>query len=401
MKPYVKNKPKLLSQATKQDSLSYFPPNKTQILSKRSTYEILEALEEKLISAVKRRLVSDVPVGIFLSGGIDSTVVAYCASKVNANVKAYIADFKEKSFGEAYKAQKVCQELKIPYKIFSVEPAKEDLESLVKKISYYADEPLADSSSLPVYLLCREASKEVKVVLSGDGGDEFFCGYLTYNADEVLKRLPFFARKALFKLFPLFMSLIPYNEKKVGIKELTERFIGRINLPPAAAHFAWNGTFLHQEKIKLLSSNYLPQQLKDTYLKLAYFYCKDINSPTLDELMQADQKGYLVNDILQKVDRMSMAWGLEVRPLFLDRELASFACSIPSPLHFKNFTRKYLLKEFLKWRCPWYQYLSEKKGFSIPIHQWCRTNLKSFFERLFFKSDNLFNKKELKKLWDK
>lgn len=374
------------------------------IFNPRKKNEALAEVRTSLDDAVKIRLRSDVPVGIFLSGGIDSTTLACSIASQNSNIKAFIADFQEQNFSEASSAVRVCQNLGIPHEVFKINPRSENIPGLIEQLVYHADEPLADSSSLAVYLLSRCAARSVKVVLSGDGGDELFGGYLTYRATLLAKRIPRFFRYLSPGVSRL-LAVLPASDRKIGFLEKLDRFTRNLELPPGLAHFAWNGMFSAKEKERLIHPDLLHRNVKlDIYGELASAFHVDRDNPSLSQLLLADQRGYLESDTLQKMDRMSMAHGLEVRSPFMDYRLVEFARSLDPRFQIRGNTTKVLLREFLKMAAPWYPLSQMKQGFSIPVHHWFRTVLREFagdlFHSEFVKQTALYNVKYLRTIWN-
>ncbi|RMG40393.1 MAG: hypothetical protein D6719_11175, partial [Candidatus Dadabacteria bacterium] len=194
--------------------------------------------------------------------------------------------------------------------------------------------------------------------------------------------------------------LLPASEKKVGLQEMLDRFLRNLNLPAGAAHFAWNGMFSKEQKKALVNPEIIADfNPEDTFIALMKRYRLDNERPGLSDLMLADQNEYLLNDILVKVDRMSMAHGLEVRPLFLDSEVVSFARNFLSADAIRG---KKILRRYIKKHAGWYKF-GRKQGFSIPVHRWFRSGLKEFGADLinsnFTRESGLYNLQELKKLW--
>ena len=361
-------------------------------------------LERLLIESARLRLRSDVPLGVFLSGGVDSSLVCCALSRLDCSATCYTANFRESAFSEASNARQISRLLSLPCQEIDIDLEREDIPLLIEQLVRHGDEPLADSSALAVFVLCRETAAHVKVVLSGDGGDEFFGGYLTYQATLLSARLPRLARKAGF-LMRSIPHLFPAPRGKVGFLERLERFLRSLSLPPGAAHFAWNGMFGLREKSLLLSPEILRQlPLEDTFCELAARLKVDLARPSLRQLLLADQCNYLVNDILAKVDRMSMAHGLEVRPVYLDPRLVGFARSLPSNLALKGRRSKVLLRQLLKRMLPQYPSQLHKQGFSIPVHLWFRSKLKEFMGDLIHstevKNSLMINQSEVLRLWD-
>jgi asparagine synthase (glutamine-hydrolysing) len=358
-------------------------------------------LTNLLRQSVRLRLRSDVPLGIFLSGGLDSALVASYAAEEGNNIKAYCADFKEPTFSEIKASLAIAKRLGLESKVVEIDIEKIDLPSIIDKLAFHGDEPLADSSALPVYLLSQATAQEVKVVLSGDGGDELFGGYLTYNATELASRLPRELGKLLSKLANL-PYLLPASNSKVSWQEKLNRFLRNLDLSPAAAHFAWNGMHRAVAKMELLGDRY-SKYADETFQKLADKFLVRGNVSQSD-LMKADQLTYLPNDILAKMDRMSMAHGLEVRPVYLDPSIVGFS-RIGAVKNPELFIKKRILKDLFGERIG-DSYLPPKKlGFSIPVHAWFRGRLRPFFEDLinteYFKTSEVLNSKAVDALYQK
>lgn len=250
----------------------------------------------------------------------------------------------------------------------------------------HADDPLADSSALAVYTLSRAASETVKVVLGGDGGDELFGGYLTYQAtmlhERIVSRLPMSVRRAICRVAPL----IPTRESKVSLSYVLLRFLRACDLPSGEAHLTWNGSWLPRDAAKLLRTTDAKRSVGEAISRLA----SDLglgDGASLRALQLADVHGYLANDILVKADRMTMAHGLEIRSPFLDPELAQFGLDLPD--QFKAGIRG-PLKRILRHRACLMAgerlAAAKKRGFSIPVHSWLRASGRNLMEDLFTES---------------
>jgi asparagine synthase (glutamine-hydrolysing) len=344
-----------------------------------SREEALEGLRGRLDEAVKRALVSDVPVGIFLSGGMDSSLVAESAARQGCLSRAYCLDFDEAGYSEWPRAERVARRLEIPItRVRLGDDAASDFLRLVE----HADDPLADSSSLPVWAISREAARTNKVVLGGDGGDELFGGYLTYKASllhaRVAAALPLAARRLVARS----ASWVPTREGKVSTSYRAMRFARALDLPSGEAHFTWNGTWLPREAERLLRVEAARDAARDALRALAERHRLPAR-PDLTDLQRADIAEYLPNDILAKVDRMSMAHGLEVRAPFLQREVADFALSLPTGLRCAALGRpKRLLRELARRIYGPEIADAPKQGFSIPVHGWLRERLRDVAEDL-------------------
>lgn len=371
--------------------------------SERNAPHTPDRFEELLRESVRIRLRSDVPVGVFLSGGIDSSLVSWAVRAAGMDLTAFVAHFAEAGFSEADNARMVCDRLGMKSEIITVDPNGEDIVALIEKIVEHGDEPLADSSALAVYLLSRETRRSVKVVLSGDGGDELFGGYLTYQATMLATRMGRLTRRLVAPLdVPL--RLLPRGNAKVGPLDKLERFVRNLGRPPGEAHFAWNGMFGPEEKLRLLHPDVIRHAgTLDTFEALATRYLPSRDRPTVGELAFADEQTYLVQDILAKVDRMTMAHGLEARPVLLDPRIVDFANTLPDNERSHGFTGKVFIRRFFRRSLPWYPLDQKKQGFSIPVNLWFRTRLRDFTGDLFSsaetKGSGLFNVPELMRIF--
>jgi asparagine synthase (glutamine-hydrolysing) len=341
--------------------------------------EAVGEVERLLDDAVRFALRSDVPVGIFLSGGIDSALIARVASGVGRLSHAFCLTFDEASYSEWDRAQATAQALGIPLtRVTLGEDAMAQFLALVQ----HADDPLADSSSLAVFTLAAEAARHVKVVLTGDGGDELFGGYLTYQATAwhaaATSRLPLAVRRWVARN----AHRIRTSERKVSSSYKLMRFLRAVDLDPAEAHFTWNGVWLPGEAAMLLSS---PED-RATAARVLHDLAAAHHlapRPTLGALQRADVADYLPNDILAKGDRMTMAHGLEARAPFLNPALAHYALALPAHLKVgRTGTTKRVLRELVRSRFGAGIAGGAKQGFSIPVHAWLRGTGRALLEDL-------------------
>ena len=271
----------------------------------------MERLESLLDDSTRLALRSDVPVGVFLSGGIDSSLVAESAARSGNLARAYCLTFGETSYSEWPAAQETARHLNVPLEEVRLSPdALGDFLEIVR----HADDPLGDSSALAVWTLSRRVARDLKVVLSGDGGDELFAGYLTYPATlvhhAVAVALPRVVREAVARAG----EAIPTSERKVSRSYKLRRFVRAIDLPTAVAHFTWNGTWLPAEAARLARS----AEARDAALSALTMMVRSHavpDRPTVADLQRADLIEYLPNDILAKSDRMSMAEASAVRAI--------------------------------------------------------------------------------------
>ncbi len=337
------------------------------------------ALREKLDQAVRRALLSDVPVGIFLSGGMDSSLIAESAARQGRLSRAYCLDFEETGFSEWPRAERVARSLGIPLERVRFGPdCVRDFMAIVE----HADDPLADSSALPVWVLSRQAARGNKVVVGGDGGDELFGGYLTYQASLLHARLTQRAPAVLRRLVSCLAPWLPTSEGKVSTSYKVMRFARAASLTTREAHFSWNGTWLPHEAASLVRPEAARQAAAGALATMAARH-ELSPDPSLTDLQLADVGDYLPNDILTKVDRMSMAHGLEVRAPFLQPAVAEFALSLPPGLRCgASGQPKRLLRELARQTYGPEIADAPKQGFSIPVHQWLRGPLRETAEDL-------------------
>lgn len=332
---------------------------------KPSVYTFAEAqaeLDKRLRQSVKDRLVADVPLGIFLSGGLDSSTVAwYAAQEAGRQIKTFSIDFKEPTFGEGQYARSVAKSIGSDHReiVLSVE----DCLKIVPKLGAHIDEPLADASLLPTFLLSDFTSKHVKVALGGDGADELFSGYQTILAEkyyQIYKFLPDFLQTSL----SLAVNRLPVGHSYFSLDFKLKKFV-QARPEALTRHQNWLSTFSLSDLPKLFTDFSEPDILEaissfaktapsDRWRKIAAFY----------------QRFYMQERVLVKLDRASMLAPLETRSPFLDWRLADFVNQLPQNFKFRGLTSKFLLKNLMKGRLPQEIINRSKKGFSVPLGQW-------------------------------
>ncbi len=339
--------------------------------------EWVERLMAKLEEAVKLHLVSDVPVGAFLSGGTDSSSIVAWMSRLSANtVKTYSIGFRDDQFNELPYAREVARHCGTDHHEKVIEA---DAFRLLPKILSGFDEPFADSSAIPTYLVSEFAREDLKVVLSGDGGDELFAGYLWTRKEDWLeryRRLPLSLRRQIERFF-LKKDYHPLRE--TGVSSLIRRFLFDATLAPAESFARRAMSFQPWMKEKLFEPWVTKELGGETSLDpVRSFFNRDNARSVMDKFLYLDSKIYLPDDLLTKVDRMSMIHSLEVRVPFLDHKLVELAGSIPFSLKLKGRTTKYILKRSVKGMLPPRILRQRKQGFSIPIQRWFRGELAGF-----------------------
>lgn len=331
-------------------------------------------LDELLSLSVREHLISDVPLGVWASGGLDSSTVLHYAAQEVPNLKTFSISFKGHSHDESEFFRQVAAHYGTDHHEFDLNP-EADLEATVQKLVDFSDEPSADAGALPVWFLSMMTRRHVTVALSGEGADELFGGYLTYRADHLYRqanRAPAWMRRAGLSL----LALWPVSDDKISLEYKAKRFLEGSLLKPASAHLFWNGTFSMAQKRALYRAprEIDPGGLINT-LPTEAFSCGDIN-----RFLWLDQRYYLADDILNKCDRMSMAHSLEVRPPFLDHRLVEFAASLPEDFKIQGKTLKFILRDLMRGKLPEAVLTRPKEGFDIPAHRWFRGPLKSLLD---------------------
>lgn len=339
----------------------------------RSEAEWEERLVHTLRETVRNHLMADVPLGVFLSGGVDSgTIVALMSELGVAPIRSFTIGFEEKSFSELDLAREVAQRYGTQHHEQVVRP---DDATLLPKLVHHFDEPFADSSAVPVYYLSQLARQHVTVVLSGEGGDEAFAGYETYRARKYAALYSKLPRAIGAGLIPSLVKYLPVSHDRVSFDYKAKRFVTGAYLPPAAGHLWWKTILTNEAKAEIYHR--AGEGLKDTVRLFEDFY-RDGDGDETDRLQYVDNQLYLPSDILVKCDRMSMAHSLEARVPFCDRAVLELGRQIPSRLRLKGFTGKYLLRKAMRSRLPATIVEGKKKGFNVPMPSWMAGALKEF-----------------------
>jgi asparagine synthase (glutamine-hydrolysing) len=330
-----------------------------------------QELDHLLQQSVREHLLSDVPLGVWLSGGVDSsTILHYAAQASGSRLKTLSISFRGRTFDETRYIQQVAAQYGTDHEQFDLNPG-ENLPATIEEFAYYSDEPTADAGALPLWFLSKLSKTKVTVTLSGEGGDELFGGYLTYRANHlarIARRLPpSVARLALAGL-----RHWPVSDDKISFEYKLKRFLEGCLMPADRAHVYWNGTFSDAQKSLLLRPS-LPGALDRV---LGGLREKLRAGDDLCPYLWFDQRYYLPDDILMKVDRMSMAHAVEARPPFLDHRIVEFAASLPASLKVQGARQKVLLKELMKGKLPRPVLQRGKAGLDIPSHEWLRGPLR-------------------------
>ncbi|HTH50720.1 MAG TPA: asparagine synthase (glutamine-hydrolyzing), partial [Pyrinomonadaceae bacterium] len=343
---------------------------------KISEEEAIEETTRLVRESTRLRMISEVPLGAFLSGGVDSsTVVALMAQESSQPVKTFSIGFEEQDFSELKYARRVAEHVGAEYNEFIVRPNA--LEILPTLVEHYG-EPYADSSAIPTYYVSKETRKHVTVALNGDGGDESFAGYERYMAmeiAEVYRRLPRWLRTAFIE-GPV--NILPTSElKKTRIRDV-QRFFTSANEGKKERYFRWMSTFKPALKPDLYTADFASQLTQQTSHFLDQWFDTANGSGILDATLLTDQMTYLPNDLLVKVDIASMANSLEARSPFLDHKVIEFAASLPEHIKMRGMRPKYLLKKVAARLVPREVVYRRKMGFGVPVGRWLRGEMSGF-----------------------
>ncbi|MGH9737541.1 MAG: asparagine synthase (glutamine-hydrolyzing) [Candidatus Acidiferrales bacterium] len=337
----------------------------------QSIESVKEELDRLLQQSVREHLLSDVPLGIWLSGGIDSsTILHYAANASSTRLKTLSISFAGRSFDETPYIREVVERYGTDHHEFDLN-LTENLPAVIEEFAYYNDEPDADAGALPVWYLSKMTKREVTVALSGEGGDELFGGYLTYRANRLarhLRRFPEGSRR--FALACL--RRWPVSDDKISLEYMAKRFVEGSLLSPEEAHVYWNGTFPAAQKKQLLAQT--PPAALDSVL--GELRQKLSSDDDLAPFLWFDQQYFLPDDILMKVDRMSMAHAVEARPALLDHRIVEFAAKLPASYKIRGSRQKWILKELMADKLPATVLNRKKTGLDIPAHEWLRGPLR-------------------------
>ncbi len=369
-----------------------YVPRTPSASAPRSIEEACEELDDLLSKAVNEQLISDVPVGLWLSGGLDSSTILRYASQSAAPVKTFSVTFRGRTFDESQSIAEITRHFGSVHEQFNLDEDV-DLESAIRKMAYYSDEPSADAGALPAWFLAEMTARDVTVILSGEGADELFAGYLTYKADRysaLARRLP----RLLLRTALGCADLLPVSDEKISFEYKLKRFLRGSLLTPEQAHVFWNGTFSEEEKQEFFLYHD-PAPLERVLAGME-------QGTGLGRFLNFDQRYYLADDILYKVDRMSMAHSLEARPPFLDPRIVDFAARLPERFKLNGSRSKYILRRLMHDKLPPGVLRRPKIGFDVPVHDWFRGVLRPLLEETLspdaVRATQLFRAHEVERL---
>lgn len=341
----------------------------------RSLKALAEELRERLDRAVARRLVADVPLGVFLSGGIDSSALAhFAAARVEPGaLRTFAVSFEEASFDESAYAERVAQHVGSQHRCtsFSMHAAREILPAIADRL----DEPLGDASLLPTYLLCGAARREVTVALGGDGGDELFAGYDPFRALRLANLYRRIVPRPVHTAIRLLAARLPTSHRYMSFEFRLKRALRGLAHPPALWNPVWMSPLEPRELAEFLAE---PVDAEEVYAEAIAAWESCAGGHPVDRTLQFFTRLYLQDDILAKVDRASMLNSLEVRSPFLDIELVDFVRRLPHTYKLRRGTTKFLLRRALRGLLPREILERPKQGFAVPMGQWLEGGLPPF-----------------------
>lgn len=337
-----------------------------------------DELLDRLQAAIQRHMIADVPVGALLSGGLDSTTVtAVMARKLNVPVQTFTMGFDRRSYDESADARLVAETLGTEHREEILTP---DCIPPIPELLAVFDEPFADYSAIPTYLVSRLAAAHVKVVLTGDGGDEVFAGYPThvaYKLAGLYRRLPWSLREHVIKSA---VNALPVSMERISFDYKARRFVTGADLPLGPGHYWWKVILNEQEKRNLLSGDFLASDPEDTYRVFSRHFEHVAHAHPLNQLLYVDAKTFLLDDNLAKVDRMTMANSLEARVPLLDHELVEYITRLPPRLKTRGLQTKVLLRRAARSLLPSSIRKGKKKGFTPPLPVWLRGGMREFVQ---------------------
>lgn len=375
-----------------------------------SEEDAIRDIEDLLMDSVRTRLMADVPVGVLLSGGIDSSLLTALAAKVRPSgdkIKSFSIYFDEASYDESSYIKRIVNSFGLEHNSQTV--SSKDMLGIFGQLGRIMDEPMADPSIVPTYFLSKMTAQHVKTVIGGDGSDEMFAGYPTYSANKLVQIyniVPFELRTPLTNMLTRAQgSIIPISNKNIALDFKLKQFFRGAGVASEIRFFRWMGGFLDSEKREILNDNFKHKILGQlTYEDINRYLSRTNINQEIDRLLYLSQKLYLQDDILVKSDRAAMQNSLEIRAPFLDHRLVEYVSTMPERFKLKTLTTKYILKKLAAKHLPKDIVYRPKKGFGIPITQWLREDLKEPMLDLLsesrLKSQGIFEHQGIKTLID-
>ena len=349
----------------------------------RAYYE--EEMRYLLEDAVRKRLISDVPLGVFLSGGLDSSaIVAMMARCGKKPLQTFALGYHDPSFSELEYAQLVAKEFDTKHQELLVEPPTLDL---LEEAIWHLDEPMTDLSAVPFYLICKKAREYVTVCLSGEGGDELLAGYDRFKASKAHSYYSFIPKPIRQGIIAPLVNALPDKPQKKGAINILKRFIEGGLLPEEGGHMRWQYFGLPKRDQMLFAPAFLAEISRDPFAPVRNLLADCNSNDRLDQEIYVDLKLAMVDSLIVKADKMSMAHGLEVRVPFLDHRFVEFSAMIPGDLKLKGFSTKAIFRSAMQDILPGAILQRGKQGYSLPIKNWLRQELRDAMVETLSTSD--------------
>lgn len=343
--------------------------------------EAVEQLRAHLDAAVKSHLVSDVPLGVFLSGGLDSScLVALMRRHITGPLRTFTIGYKDKSFSELDYAEIVARHCETDHQVLLLDALNADY---VEKVMWHLDEPMTDLSTVPLYLLCKQAREHVTVCLSGEGADESFAGYDRFKASRINNYFGLIPGPARRQIIGRMIAMLPDQPQKKGAVNMLKRFVEGANLDPAGKHLRWQYFLNTGLERQLFSQSFRDQISMDPFRQIRAMNQKCDATDQVNQEIYLDMRFMMPESVLMKVDRMSMASSLEIRVPFLDHVVVEFLASLPGSWKLNKMTTKYIFRKALVGLLPDKIVNRGKQGYSLPVKHLLRGELKQYMiERL-------------------
>jgi asparagine synthase (glutamine-hydrolysing) len=345
-----------------------------------SFHDAVERQKELLNEAVKSHLISDVPLGVFLSGGLDSSaIVALMRRHISGPIKTFTIGYHDKTFSELDYAAIVAKHCETDHQVLMLDDVKPEY---VEKALYHLDEPMTDLSAIPLYLLCKQAREQVTVCLSGEGADESYAGYDRFKAAKIASWFNLIPAPVRHQVIGRLAAQLPDQNQKKGAINMLKRFIEGANLPAEGNHLRWQYFFSDNLTRNLLTDGFRRAISLDPFRLVREYAerCKDADE--VNRQIYLDMRFMMTDSVLMKVDKMSMATSLEVRVPFLDHVLVEFLASLPGEWKLKGMTTKYIFRSALLELLPQKIVNRGKQGYSLPVKHLLRGEMKQYMVSL-------------------
>jgi asparagine synthase (glutamine-hydrolysing) len=343
-----------------------------------------EKMRDLLAESVRKRLISDVPLGVFLSGGLDSSAVVALMSRCGVEpIQTFSLGYADPSFSELNYARTIAKEFKTQHRELIIDPITPEL---IEEAVWHLDEPMTDLSTIPFYLICQKAREHVTVCLSGEGGDEVLVGYDRFKASKANGYYEMFPEWIRCGIVGPLVNAMPDQAQKKGPVNILKRFIQGGLLPEEGGHMRWQYFGVPGNGQELFAKDLLSEISTDSFAPIGSHLARCNSKNRLDREIYVDLKFTMPDSVLMKVDKMSMAHGLEVRVPFLDYQFVEFCATIPGDLKLKGFTTKAIFRTGMEGILPEEILWRGKQGYSLPIKNWLRQELRDYMTELLTSS---------------